>query len=141
MVLLTPDAGSLFLAGTLCLAVGVHISSSIRFPKLLRHVGYWISVPFHNFLTLDDLDGPFESSYRPPASFRLLFSLALLESCIGLTALVYELFIVGGQDLITIGLTPALTFISWVSPSNNLPVSQGLNMVIHTGVYLVAPRA
>ena len=113
------DVEVFLIAASLCLTVAAHLAVAIRFPRPLRRFGRWLRAPFRNFLTLEDLDGPFELALTPTLNSRLLLTLSLLQCGIGLAAAVHKFVSTEiEQGAFTVpGLLPGVAFISWVSGS------------------------
>ena len=89
------------------------LASSISQPKIVRAVFRWLSFPFRNFLTLDDLSEPVDLTPRcPKVTNRFLVGLASILFVSWMGCLVFGVYI---DDKIY-AMKSMVQSVSWVSP-------------------------
>jgi hypothetical protein len=104
------------LPGAIIFAVLLHdLASSISQPKFVRAVCRWLSSPFRNFLTLEDLTEPVDLTPRcPEVKNRFLVGLASILFVSWMGCLVFR---VNVDDHVYVVKSLAMVqSISWVSP-------------------------
>ena len=100
--------GAIILASLL-----LDLASSISQPKIVRAVFRWLSSPFRNFLTLEDLSEPVDLTPRcPKVKNRFLVGLASILFICWTGWLVFRLYI--DDHVYAVKLT--VQSVSWVSP-------------------------
>lgn len=103
--------GTLIPASIILLTAFYDVVSVLSFPPAFRNALRALASPFHNFLTLDDVEGPVARPCKtPPWKIRTLVALACIESVGWLSYFAYALAVAETASVVQ----GAVAFFAWV---------------------------